>query len=385
MQYAFFLDRGDRNRAPKAKAPSPLVRLALRASLVVTDFFPTFIVPRQTKRLREKLVALGSSTPVVAVDSCTVVPLSSHGREYGSARAIRPILMEALPHFLHPVGDVAPRIRRQVDVGFDATVLSQPPSARPPVTLSALIASCPIDHSVPPSRTIRGGSVAARERLEQFLETGLRHYTELRGDPNEDVTSRLSPYLHFGNISPQEVLLRTRDVAPAAEFQKFLDELLTWRELAYNFCYFNSRHRTVVAIPAWARTELDDHADDPRPALYSAAQFERADTGDELWNAAQRAYLRDGFMPNYLRMLWGKSVLLWTRHYSNALHLLEHLNNKYALDGRDPASYGGIHWIFGKFDRPFYRRPVFGTVRYMSLKAARDKFDADAYIRRYAS
>jgi deoxyribodipyrimidine photo-lyase len=111
--------------------------------------------------------------------------------------------------------------------------------------------------------------------------------------------------------------------------------------------------------------------------------LEQARTGSELWNAAQRAYLQDGWMHNSVRMLWGKAVLQWTRNASDALRILEHLNNKYSLDGRDPNSYGGILWIFGKFDRPFYRRPIYGTVRYQSLKAAEKKFDVGRYVRRY--
>ena len=193
----------------------------------------------------------------------------------------------------------------------------------------------------------------------------------------------LSPYLHFGNISPQEVLLRAREAGSAAQFAKFQDELLTWREISYNFVYHNPGHRTVEAIPAWAREELRKGEADPRPVLYSEEEMGRAQTGDELWNAAQRAYLVDGWMHNALRMLWGKAVLQWTPNAQEALRVLEHLNNKYSLDGRDPNSYGGIHWIFGKFDRPFYRRPIYGTVRYQSLKAAEKKFDVARYLKRY--
>ncbi len=189
----------------------------------------------------------------------------------------------------------------------------------------------------------------------------------------------MSPWLHFGHISPHEVLLAAKKGGPQEQWEKFLDETLTWRELAFNLCARNPKHRTVNAIPDWARKELADHEDDPR-TLYSDSQLEHAATGDELWNACQRAYLRDGWMPNYLRMLWGKSVIGWSKDAATALRILEHLNNKYSLDGRDPNSYGGILWCFGKFDRPFYRRPVFGTVRYMSLKAATTKFDVKKFI-----
>jgi deoxyribodipyrimidine photo-lyase len=234
---------------------------------------------------------------------------------------------------------------------------------------------------VAPSPTIRGGPAAARRRLDHFLAHGLSHYEEWRGDPNRDATSRLSPYLHFGNISIQEVLLAARSAGPAAQYAKFQDEAVTWRELAHNLCYHQPKHRTLAAVPEWARKELADHEADPRE-LHSADDLEHARTGDELWNAAQRSLLRDGELHNYVRMLWGKSVLKWTPNAAKALSLLEHLNHKYALDGRDPSSYGGILWCFGRYDRPFYRRPVYGTVRYMSTKAAAGKFDLSTFVER---
>lgn len=246
------------------------------------------------------------------------------------------------------------------------------------------MASCDIDHAIAPVPAIRGGPRAARKRLESFLETGLPRYTEERSDPNANATSGLSPYLHFGNISPADVVWRAREAGPAEQFGKFQDELLTWRELAFNFTHFNPRHRTVDAIPSWARRELATGESDDRPALYSGDELEQARTGEPLWNAAQMAYVRDGWMPNPLRMLWGKSVVQWTRNAGEALRILEHLNNKYSLDGRDPSSYLNILWVFGKFDRPFYRRPIYGTVRYMSLKAAEKKFDVRRVITRYA-
>ena len=370
IHYGFSLER--RRRAPGAPvAASPLELLARRASLVVTDYFPAFIVPRQTRRLRERIAA-----PVLAVDSCTIVPMAYLGRAHATARGFRTEVTAALPHFLHPVGDVEPKVRGAVEFPFDRVVPGT--GALAP---AALAAACDIDHAVGPAPAIRGGPRAARARLVGFLETGLARYAEDRGDPNRpEAVSGLSPYLHFGNISPQEVLLRVRDVAPPDQFARFQDELLVWRELAHNFCHHDSRHRTLHAVPAWARKELDDHAADPRPARYSLDQLERGETASPLWNAAQRCYVRDGTMHNYLRMLWGKAILHWSADAAEALRTMEHLNNRYSLDGRDPNSYAGFHWILGKFDRPFYRRPVFGTVRYMSLTAAEKKFDVRGWL-----
>ena len=372
LQYAFYLERhaDDAESRRAAGRPSPVVDLARRAALVVTDYFPTFLAPRQTRALRRKV-----ETPVIAVDSATVVPMRYHEREYPAAGPFRPRLMAALQHFLHRSPSPELRVRRRVDLSFEPTVTDG--------ETAALVASCDVDHSVAPA-AIRGGPRAARRQLERFLETGLPRYAEERSDPNANATSGLSPYLHFGNLSPVEVVLRAREAGPAEQFAKFQDEILVWRELGFNFTHFNPRHRTVAAIPDWARRELRTGESDDRPALYTAEELEHAQTAEPLWNAAQMAYVREGWMPNPLRMLWGKAVIQWTRNASEALGILEHLNNKYALDGRDPSSYLNILWVFGKFDRPFYRRPIYGTVRYMSLKAAEKKFDARKVIERYS-
>jgi deoxyribodipyrimidine photo-lyase len=382
IQYAFWLsrERGAFTRWPAGAArdeptpgrgdhrPTALLQLADRAALVVTDYYPTFIVPRQTLGLRRK-----TGTPVLAVESCTVVPMRSVEKAHSTARGIRPVLMNALEHFLFPVPNPEPKVRRRIELPFEPVI----PTA---ATIPTLVASCDVDHTVLPSRSFRGGSRAGRARLQSFLETGLPRYDE-RNDPNElDPVSRLSPWLHFGNLSIHEILLAAREAGPSPQYQKFLDEALTWRELAHNFCHYDPKHRTAAAIPEWARKQLADHESDPRPHLYSMEEMEQGRTGEELWNAAQRWYLHEGWMHNYMRMLWGKTVLQWTPDAAGALRVLEHLNNRYSLDGRDPNSYGGIMWIFGKFDRPFYRRPIYGNVRYMSLKAAKGKFDVNRYV-----
>jgi len=366
---------GGSSRSPFPVPRSPLVALADRAALVVTDYLPTYISPRQLRGLRKK-----TTTPVIAVDSATVVPLQALEKEFSTARGIRPVLMEALPHYLWRAPAPELDLRRRIELPFDDSATRRLSDT----VIAELVAACDVDHTVPPSPVFRGGTVAGRERLEDFLARGLRNYVELRDDPTRpDAVSRLSPWLHFGNLSIHEVLLAAQEAGPADQYAKFLDEALTWRELSHNFCHWNPKHRTLSAAPAWARKELDEHSADPRPHLYTLEQMEQARTHDELWNAAQQSYLRDGFMHNYMRMLWGKAVLQWTPDAVTCLQVLEHLNNKYSLDGRDPNSYGGIMWIFGKFDRPFYPRPVYGLVRYQSLKAARTKFDVPRYLEMY--
>ena len=303
------------------------------------------------------------------------LPAQSLEKAFSGARHIRPVLMRDLDNWLHPVPNSTPRHTKAVALPFEPTIVT-------PERIAALVAACPVDHGVPPAHGWTGGSRAARTRLDWWVEHGLPRYLE-RNDPNVDATSKMSPWLHFGQVSAHEVLLAARARGPSEQYDKFIDQTLTWRELAFNLCRFDAKHRTLAAVPPWAQKELADHEDDPR-TIYSDEELEQAQTGDELWNAAQRSYRRDGWMHNYLRMLWGKSIIGWTGNPERALRLLEHLNNKYALDGRDPCSYGGILWCFGKFDRPFYRRPVFGTVRYMSLKAAKGKFDVAAYVKSMA-
>ena len=314
---------------------------------------------------------------MVAVDSATVVPVRYHVREYLTAPPFRTRLLAALDRFLRVSPAPELKVRSTVDLPFEPTVPD-------PASIPSIVASCDIDHTVGPVPAIPGGARAARAKLEAFLARDLPRYREERGDPGADATSGLSPYLHFGNISPREVLLRAREAGPADQVARFQDEILTWRELAFNFTHFNPGHRTVAAIPEWARRELSRGEADPRPALYSREELEEARTAEPLWNAAQRAYVRDGWMPNALRMLWGKAVVQWTRTAADALAILEHLNNRYALDGRDPSTYLNLQWVFGRLDRPFYRRPIFGTVRYMSLRAAEKKFDVPRVVARYA-
>lgn len=369
VSWALAVQATDEPTLETQRFPAPLDRLARRAALVVTDFYPTFIAPRQLRDLRRL-----TDTPILAVDSCTIVPMGYHDKAHRSARGIRPILLEALPHFLSPAHEPIARTVRPIDPGFDAVTV-------PASDIADYVAGCPIDHSVEAVTTFAGGTAPARQRLERWLATGLPRYLDEQGDPNSDATSRLSPWLHFGHLSPHEVLRAALEAGPTLQYEKFRDELLTWRELAYNFTYFDPGHRTIDATPEWARKELAEHESDLRDPRYSEDELERGLTDSALWNASQLTYVRDGWMHNYLRMLWGKAILGWTPDAAAALALMEHFNNKYSLDGRDPNTYAGIHWILGKFDRPFFRRPIFGTVRYMSLVAAERKFDVPRYVR----
>jgi deoxyribodipyrimidine photo-lyase len=262
----------------------------------------------------------------------------------------------------------------------------------------------PIDHGVAPT-TMRGGPDAAQQALRRFLDTRLERYAHDRNDASEQVTSGLSPYLHFGHVSSHDVVSRVleregwlgdltrkptgaRDgwwgVSAAAE--AFLDQVVTWRELGFNMCAARpGDYQQYSSLPAWARATLESHADDPRDHVYSRDAFERGATHDPLWNAAQMQLVRQGTIHNYLRMLWGKKILEWTASPEDALAVTIELNNKYALDGRDPNSYSGIFWTLGRYDRPWApERPVFGTVRYMSSANTARKMDVRGYLDRFA-
>mgnify|MGYP002780040995 CR=1 FL=1 len=361
-----------------------LDRLAARAALVVTDAYPTAGVAERSAR-----VAARVRCRMVAVDGHGVVPVGAFTKEEYAARTIRPKLARLRDLALEPVADrpprhaVSPSLRASLDV--DVTDLSRV-DWHEHAALDALLARCEIDHAVPPVRSVVPGATAARARLHAFCDGALQDYEARRGDPADDEgSSRLSPWLHFGQLSAAEVARAARERGPAAQVEKFLDELLTWRELSLNFCTRNPHFRTLDALPAWARESLDRHAGDPREALYDLEAFERAATHHPLWNAAQRELLARGTIHNVMRMYWGKYVLLWSRTAEEAMRILHVLNNRWALDGRDPSSHAGIQWCFGKFDRPWARRPVLGTVRYLSIDLTYRKFDARGYERRWGA
>jgi len=243
-----------------------------------------------------------------------------------------------------------------------------------------------------------GGSAEAERRWGRFLDSGLEDY-------GRETTSGLSPWLHFGHIAPHTLFrdLTERDgwtpdsVSPphngrregwwglGGKTEAFLDQLVTWRELGFNGCFFIEDYDSYDSLPEWARETLADHAGDEREHLYSLEEFDAAETHDPLWNAAQTQLQRDGVIDNYLRMLWGKKILEWTASPREALDVMIELNNRHALDGRDPNSYSGIFWILGRYDRAWGpERPVFGKIRYMSSKNTKRKLDVDSYIERFS-
>jgi len=351
---------------PEAGAGKGLLEaLAARACCVITDEQPGFFLPRMVRATAARLPVC-----VETVDGCGVFPLRAFDKAFTAARWFRRA-WQAMPHLSTqperwPLAR-PPRVVRDAEV--PGNVLRRWPSARD-------ISSIAIDHTVP-RVSYRGGSAAARIALDDFVSRRAAHYAE-RNHPDADAASGLSPYLHFGHISAHEVLARVDEPG-------FRDELVTWRELAHNFCFHRADHDRYTALPAWARATLAKHKGDPRPERYTARELEQAATGDAVWNAAQRQLLRDGRIHNYLRMLWGKKILEWSATPQRAFATMVELNNKYAVDGRDPNSYAGILWTLGLFDRPWGpERSIFGTVRFMSSAATKRKLKMARYLAKYS-
>lgn len=387
-----------------------LEALAARACVVVTDEYPCFFLPGMVRRMAAAL-----PVAVEAVDSNGLLPLRAADRAFPTAYAFRRFLQKTLPQHLcdPPLDD--PLARLSGERGFPRlrSLPREIVERWPPADASLrnggaerrrVLAGLPIDHAVGPAETV-GGARAARRTLQTFLDHRLARYREQRSEPQADVSSGLSPYLHFGHISVHEVLARLAaveewtpaHVGPSAHGKRegwwgmsaaaeaFLDELVTWREVGYNFCAQRDDYDRYESLPDWALRTLEAHAGDARPWVYRLEDFEPARTHDPLWNAAQMQIVREGRMHNYLRMLWGKKILEWTPHPRDAVAIMIHLNNKYGLDGRDPNSYSGIFWVLGRYDRPWApERPVFGVVRTMSSANTARKFRVREYIARYA-
>ncbi len=243
-----------------------------------------------------------------------------------------------------------------------------------------------IDRSVFKSPYFTGGENTAKTLLEEFIEIKLGSYHIARNEPKLDNLSKLSPYLHFGNISPIYAALKVKSSkSPVEAVEKFLEELIVRRELSFNFCEYNENYGSSDCLPEWSVKTLDGRSKDERPYIYSQKDFEFARTHDHCWNAAQLEMVVLGKMHNYMRMYWGKKIIEWTPDYKTAYKIILYLNNKYSLDGRDPNSFAGAAWCFGKHDRPWTVRPVFGSIRYMNEAGLKRKFDMNAYIEKIAN
>lgn len=377
--------------------------MAAHACVAVTDEHPCFFIPQM-------VAAAARQVPIrmEAVDSNGLFPLRAADQVFSTAYAFRRFLQKNLPLHLmkFPKANAMANAVLPVAKGIPREITARWPRASANLLNGkrSFLADMPINHKIPPV-VARGGNTAAHALLKGFLRNNLDNYLEGRNEPEQNVTSGLSPYFHFGHISahqifseiarhegwsPQNLALRATGsrtgwwgVSQTAE--AFLDQLITWRELGFNFCCQRKDYDKFSSLPEWALKTLRQHARDERSHVYTLEEFERANTHDALWNAAQTQLIHEGRIHNYLRMLWGKKIIEWTSTSAEALEIMVELNNKYALDGRDPNSYSGIFWCLGRYDRPWGpERPIFGTVRYMSSTNTARKLDVEEYLSRYA-
>jgi deoxyribodipyrimidine photo-lyase len=362
LNIPFLVRPGD----PCAILPALIQKLG--AAKLVTDFNPLRI-----KTAWEKAISAAIPIPFIQVDAHNVIPCwtASPKQEYG-AYTIRPKIHRLLSQYLDDLPEIEPMSIENY-CGY------------PPNNWADLHRQVRVDETVGPVDGVKPGSVAAAARLREFLRSGIKSYADGRNDPNLTAQSELSPYLHFGQISPHRVAFEvTRADLPGHHQEAFLEELIVRRELSDNFCLYQPRYDEFAAFTPWARQTLDEHRADPREFVYDLPAFDAAATREPLWNAAQNQLRRTGKLHGYMRMYWAKKILEWSAGPEEALHYAIWLNDRYSLDGRDPNGYTGVAWsIGGLHDRAWRERPVFGKIRYMNANGCARKFDAAAYIARW--
>jgi len=356
-------------------AVSPLRELAARAALLVTEDFPAPPFPAWTRGIAARV-----QTPVWAVDSACIVPMRLQPKRFDRAFELR-------RHNQQAYAERVPRPWPETDLtpgAYQGQIPFQPLDLTT-ANIPVLCAACDIDHTLPPLPHTPGGADAGYARWEAFKREGLARYHRLRNDAAEPWprgVSRLSAYLHHGQVSPLRIA-REAQALGGEGAQKFLDELLIWRELAHNHCFHTHDPEAWATLPDWARATLTAHADDPRERCIDHERLARGDSGDRLWDLAQRSLLVHGELHNNLRMTWAKAVLGWTQSPLRAMAELIDLNHRHALDGSDPNSYGGLLWALGLFDRPFTpERPILGRVRGRDTASHARRLDLEAFARK---
>ncbi|MCS7232850.1 MAG: deoxyribodipyrimidine photo-lyase [Synergistetes bacterium] len=365
-----FKDRGIKLIIRKADPPIGAVELSKDAALLVCD-----VGYLRHQRLWRQLLLERVNVPIISVEGDVICPLNAiSGKPEPYARTIRPKLYNAFLCFLEDLPEQEVKLSSlSIEVeSWDET------------SVEGYISKLNIDKSVSPvTDHFKGGEDEALKRLNIFVSERLPLYAKYRSDPGFKVTSELSPYLRFGQISPVQIIRRILKEAPLEDenVRSFINELMVWRELARNYVWYNPLYNQYEGLPLWARDTLERHVKDKRPQLYPLGDLERAKTDDPYWNSAQRELLLTGKIHNYVRMYWCKKLLEWTSHPKEAFDIACYLNDKYALDGRDPNGYAGISWCFGAFDRPFPERPIFGRVRKMGLRSLISKEGISTYLK----
>jgi deoxyribodipyrimidine photo-lyase len=352
--------------------PKGVQELAPEASLVITDRGYLKIEQEWRQQVATKVEA-----PLLQIESNIVVPVeeASTKEEY-AAYTLRKKINKVRDKYLNPIPSNQLH-HSSLNLNFNGLQLEK---------ISAVVNQLDVDQSVPPSSKFKGGTTAANNQLQDFLENKLDKYSELSNDPTTDYLSNLSPYLHFGQISPSYIVQEAQNFADSPGLEDFLEQIIVRRELSINFVYYNQNYdqQLVDILPEWAAETLKDHQSDSRDYNYELSVFEAAGTHDPYWNAAQLEMIATGKMHGYMRMYWGKKILEWTAQPQTAFEIALYLNNKYNLDGRDPNAFAGVAWCFGKHDRAWQERDIFGKTRYMNANGLKRKFAADEYVQQIA-
>jgi len=357
-------DRGINFVLQQISPEQGLVEISKKACMIVVDRGYLKIQRDWRKKVARKI-----NCPMIQIESDVVVPVESASeKEEYAAYTIRGKIKKRVNEYLKPVKNEKYK-RNFVESDFDSIDFID-------------ISKENIDDSVKPVQTFTGGTSQAIKHLNLFLKEKIDSYAEKRNDPTLNYLSNMSPYIHFGQISPIFIALSVlKDRSSGNE--SFLEELITRRELSMNFVYYNSKYDNFDGLPDWAKKSLKKHERDKREYLYSLEMLEKAETHDPYWNAAQRQMVNEGKMHGYMRMYWGKKIIEWTKKPKDAYNIAVYLNNKYEIDGRDPNGFAGVAWCFGKHDRPWSERPVFGNIRYMNSNGLKRKFDADLYVKKH--
>ncbi|MGD2095915.1 MAG: deoxyribodipyrimidine photo-lyase [Phycisphaerales bacterium] len=349
---------------------SSIIKLAKDAAIAVVDAGHLRIQKKWRNKVAQKI-----DCPLLELETNLIVPVEqATSKENFSAGTFRPRINKILDQYLLSVKHKKPKLS-SLRLKFTSFNIDN---------IDKAISKLKIDKSVARVDTFHGGTSQAKQHLNIFLRKKLGKFAKLRNDPNEDCVSNMSPYLHFGQISPLYIALNVLKTAGPGK-NVYLEELIVRRELSYNFVFYNEDYDKFNSLPAWAVRTLNFHRKDKRPYIYSTKQLETARTHDQYWNAAQKQMILTGKMHGYMRMYWGKKILEWTNNPATAFKTALYLNNKYELDGRNPNGFAGVAWCFGKHDRPWPERPVFGKIRYMNAAGLKRKFNVDAYVKKIQS
>lgn len=358
--------RGIRFLIQKKSPEEGAIDLAQKAVLVVVDKGYLRLERQWRKTLGEK-----APCSVIEVETNLMVPVASASpKEEYSAATLRKKISPQIPYYNQLV--------RSRKVYYPSLLLSLSEEDLDLQDKGEILKELGLDLEVSIVEETTGGTSKAMERLEEFIQEKLEYYHR-RNEPGEDFSSGLSPYLHFGQISPLVICQKVSKI-PGKNSETFLEELIIRRELAFNFVYYNQLYDDYQGLPDWTRKTLGKHKNDPREIIYDQKTLESAATHDPYWNAAQEELVYGGMMHNYMRMYWGKKILEWSATPEEAFGIALRLNNKYALDGRDANSFAGIAWCFGKHDRPWQERPIFGMIRYMNAQGLDRKFTMEDYL-----